>query len=136
MKIPGCVVFAEGKQHFPFPSQVALCAKGAGKEEKRVMEAAGVSTVEFALFFFFPCTHPSFIVFNVLQFSRLHFDISKQGFVLALLTQLNSPDRSYQSSMFSCELFLSSIRMSSASSPWQQEQGFVARTLLENSINQ
>lgn len=53
------LVFAEGKQHFPFPSPVPPSAKGAGKEEKRVMEAAGVSTVEFARsnFFFHAHTH-------------------------------------------------------------------------------
>lgn len=86
--------------------------------------------------FFFPCTHPSFIAFNMLQFTRLPFDISKSWRDLLLLSLSSSTRPAVLTSPWCFYVFLDSIRMSSALSPRQQEQCLVARTLLENSINQ
>lgn len=42
------------------------------------------------VWFYFPCTHPSFIAFNALQFSRWPFDILKSGRDLFLLSLRSS----------------------------------------------
>lgn len=83
------------------------CAKGAREEEKRVIEAAGVSAVEFALFFFFHAHTHHLLVLMCSSFPgyTLIFQKAQKRFVFALLAQLNPPDRSYQSLMFLCGYF-------------------------------
>lgn len=114
---------------FPFPPQVPPCAKALERRKndswkQQVSAQWNLPT----FFFFFPCTHPSFLAFNALQFSRLHFDISTswRDFYLLFLHSSNRLPVLANPGCFSVGIFELS----------EDEQCSAARTLLENGINQ
>lgn len=120
---------------FHFPPTVCQRGWRGGKTSHRSSrcQRSGICP-----FFFFPCTHPSFIGFNVLQFSRLHFDISKSSKEIRICSSCAAqPSWPFLPILdVFMWIFSNSVKTSSALSPRQQEQCLVARTLLENSINQ